>query len=136
MTIIKRTVHVNFAVQADTPVSELDTCYINLNEYDLGAHGFPTVALKQVEIEIDTDKFIEVALSTLDDTEQKMRAEFQQKLETLQAARANLLSLPAPSTPTPQPNVLDFVNATTDPVEAEERSLTDVFYVMLQRSRV
>ena len=129
MPTIKRVIDVHFAVQANTPLSELDTCYVQLREYDLGSHGFTTLAVRQVEIEINTDKFVENALKDLDATEHVLRAEFQTKLDKLQAARANLLSLPAPTDPTPTPDVLNAISATLDPGEAEKHSLTEVFYV-------
>lgn len=129
MTTIKRTVKTFYSVVADTPVDRLSDCYVNINEYDLSAHGLPAIAIVDVEIEIDVDKFVAATLTSLDKSEATLRAEFQAKLDQIQSARANLLSLPAPSAPVPQPDVLDFVRATLDPVEAEERSLTDVFYV-------
>lgn len=129
MTTIKRTVKTFYSVVADTPVDRLSDCYVNINEYDLSAHGLPTIAVVDVEIEIDVDKFVAATLTSLDKSEATLRAEFQAKLDQIQSARANLLSLPAPSAPVPQPDVLDFVNATLDPVEAEARSFTDVFYV-------
>ena len=129
MTTIKRTVKTFYAVVADTPVDRLSDCYVNINEYDLSAHGLPAIAIVDVEIEIDVDKFIAATLTSLDKSEATLRAEFQAKLDQIQSARANLLSLPAPSAPVPQPDVLDFVRATLDPVEAEERALTNVFYV-------
>ena len=126
---IKRTVKTFYAVAADTPVDLLSECYVNMDERDLSAYGLPTIAVVDVEIEIDVDKFIADALTSLDKSEATLRAEFQNTLDQLQSTRANLLSLPAPSAPIPQPDVLDFVNATLDPVEAEERYLTNVFYV-------
>lgn len=129
MTIIKRTVKTFYAVVADTPVERLSECYVNMNEYDLSAHGLPTIAVVDVDIEIDVDKFIDDTLTSLDKSEATLRAEFQKKLDQIQSTRANLLSLPAPTAPIPQPDVLDFVNATLDPVEAEARSFTDCFYV-------
>ena len=129
MPTIKRVIDVHFSVQANTPLSELDTCYVSLHKYDLGSSGFTTLAVRQVEIEIDTDKFVENALNDLDATEHVLRAEFQNKLDKLQAARANLLSLPAPTAPAPQPDVIDFVVATLDFDEAEEHHITRVFYV-------
>ena len=129
MPTIKRVIDVHFSVQANTPLSELDTCYVSLHKYDLGSSGFTTLAVRQVEIEINTDKFVENALKDLDATEHVLRAEFQNKLDKLQAARANLLSLPAPTAPAPQPDVIDFVVATLDFDEAEEHHITRVFYV-------
>ena len=129
MTTIKRTVKTFYSAVADTPVDRLSDCYITINEYDLSAHGLPTIAAVDVEIEIDVDKFIADTLTSLDKSEATLRAEFQAKLDQIQSTRANLLSLPAPSAPSPQPDVLNFVRATLDPVEAEERALTNVFYV-------
>ena len=129
MPTIKRVIDVHFSVQANTPLSELDTCYVSLHEHDLGSHGFTTLAVRQVEIEIDTDKFVENALKDLDATEHTLRAEFQNKLDNLQAARANLLSLPAPTDPTPTPDVFDVISATLDPIEAEIHCIAKVFYV-------
>lgn len=129
MSTIKRVIDVHFSVQANTPLSELDTCYVSLHQYDLGSNGFTTLAVRQVEIEIDTDKFVENALKDLDATEHVLRAELQTKLDKLQAARANLLSLPAPTAPAPQPDVIDFVEATLDFDEAEEHHITRVYYV-------
>jgi len=129
MSTIKRVIDVHFSVQANTPLSELDTCYVSLHEHDLGSHGFTTLAVCQVEIEIDTDKFVENALKDLDATEHTLRAEFQNKLDKLQAARANLLSLPAPTASTAQPDVIESISATLDPGEAEKHALTEVFYV-------
>ena len=129
MTTIKRTVKTFYTVGADTPIDRLSKCSVNMDGYDLSAHGLPTIAVTDVEIEIDVDKFIADTLTSLDKSEATLRAEFQAKLDQIQSARANLLSLPAPSAPIPQPNVLDFVNATLDPVEAEARSFTDCFYV-------
>lgn len=129
MPTIKRVIDVHFAVQANTPLSELDTCYVSLHEHDLGSHGFTTLAVRQVEIEIDTDKFVENALKDLDATEHTLRAEFQNKLDKLQAIRGNLLALPAPTDPTPTPAVLNAISATLDPGEAEKHALTEVFYV-------
>ena len=129
MPTIKRVIDVHFAVQANTPLSELDTCYVQLREYDLGSHGFTTLAVRQVEIEVDTDKFVENALKDLDATEHVLRAEFQNKLDKLQAARANLLALPAPTDPTPTPDVFNAISATLDFNEAEEHHITRVFYV-------
>ena len=126
---IKRTVKTFYAVAADTPVDLLSECYVSMDERDLSAYGLPTIAVVDVEIEIDVDKFIADALTSLDKSEATLRAEFQNTLDQLQSTRANLLSLPAPSAPIPQPDVLDFVNATLDPVEAEARSFTDCFYV-------
>lgn len=129
MTTIKRTVKTFYAVVADTPVDRLSECYVHMHEQDLSAHGMPTIAVVDVEIEIDVDKFIADTLTSLDKSEATLRAEFQKKLDQIQSTRANLLSLPAPSASIPQPDVLDFVRATLDPAEAEERYLTDVFYV-------
>lgn len=129
MTIIKRTVQVHFAVLANTSIEDLGSAYINMTNSDLSEHGWSTIVVKDIDVSINTEKFIETTLAGLDKAEAKLRAEFQKHLEELKTTRANLLSLPAPSAPTPQPDVLDFVNATLDPVEAEDRSLTDVFYV-------
>ena len=129
MTTIKRTVKTFYSVVADTPVDRLSECYVSMDGYDLSAHGLPTIAVTDVEIEIDVDKFIADARTSLDKSEATLRAKFQSKLNQIQSTRANLLSIPAPSAPIQQPDVLDFVNATLDPVEAEARSFTDCFYV-------
>lgn len=129
MTTIKRTVKTFYAVVADTPIDRLSDCYVSMDGYDLSAHGLPTIAVVDVEIEIDVDKFSADTLTSLDKSEATLRAEFQSKLNKIQSTRANLLSIPAPSAPIPQPSAIDFVNATLDPVEAEARSFTDCFYV-------
>ncbi len=129
MTTIKRTVKTFYSVTADTTIDKLSECYINMNAHDLTGYGFPSIAVVDVEIEIDVDEFIASTLVALDKSEATLRAEFQAKLDQIQSARANLLSLPAPAAPIPQPDVLDFGLATLDPVEAEVHSLTDVFYV-------
>ena len=129
MPTIKRVIDVHFSVQANTPLSELDTCYVSLHEHDLGSHGFTTLAVRQVEIEIDTDKFVENALKDLEATEHTLRSEFQNKLDKLQAARANLLALPAPTNSSLQLDAFDAISATLDPGEAEKHSLTEIFYV-------
>ena len=126
MTTIKRTVKTFYSVTADTTVDKLSECYINMNAHDLTGYGFPSIAVVDIEIEIDVDEFIASTLVALDKSEATLRAEFQNKLDKLQSTRANLLSLPAPTT---QPAVLDFVNATLDPAEAEDYSLINVFYV-------
>ena len=129
MPTIKRTVKTFYSVTADTTVDKLSECYINMNAHDLTGYGFPSIAVVDIEIEIDVDEFIASTLVALDKSEATLRAEFQNKLDKLQSTRANLLSLPAPSAPTTQPAVLDFVNATLDPAEAEDYSLINVFYV-------
>ena len=126
MTIIKRTVQVHFAVLANSSIEDLGSTYVNMTNSDMSEHGWSTIAVKDIDVSINTEKFIETTLAGLDKAEAKLRAEFQKHLEELKTTRANLLSLPAP---TPQPNVIDFVNATLDPVEAEARSFTDCFYV-------
>lgn len=129
MTTIKRTVTTFYSVTADTTVDKLSERYINMNARDLTGYGFPTIAVVDVEIEIDVDEFIASTLVALDKSEATLRAEFQNKLNQLQSTRANLLSLPAPSAPIPQTDARDFVRATLDPAEAEAHALTDVFYV-------
>lgn len=130
MTIIKRTAKTFYSVAADTTVDKLSECCIVASDYDISAYGRTNIVVVDVEIEIDVDEFIASTLVALDKSEATLRAEFQNKLDQLQSTRANLLSLPAPSAPIPQPNVIDFVNATLDPVEAEARSFTDCFYVI------
>ena len=129
MTTIKRTVQVHFAVLANSSIEDLGSTYVNMTSSDMSEHGWSTIAVKDIDVSINTEKFIETTLAGLDKAEAKLRAEFQKHLEELKTTRANLLSIPAPSAPIPQPSAIDFVNATLDPVEAEARSFTDCFYV-------
>ena len=129
MTTIKRTVRIYFSVMAGTNLEDLGTAYIDTAISELSDHGWTTVDVKDIDISIDVAKFAETTLTGLDKREAHLRAEFQTELNELQSIRANLLSLPAPSAPTTQPAVLDFVNATLDPAEAEDYSLINVFYV-------
>ena len=126
MTTIKRTVQVHFAVLANSSIEDLGSTYVNMTSSDMSEHGWSTIAVKDIDVSINTEKFIETTLAGLDKAEAKLRAEFQKHLEELKTTRANLLSLPAPI---PQPDAIDPVNATLDPVEAEARSITNVFYV-------
>lgn len=129
MTTIKRTVRVYFSVTAGTKLEGLGITYINTTLSDLSALGWTLVDVKDIDISIDVAKFAETNRAGLDKTEARLRADFQAALNKLQSTRANLLSLPAPSAPTPQPDAVDTLRATLDPTEAEDCSLTDVFYV-------
>ena len=106
MPTIKRVIDVHFSVQHST--FRIGHVLRKPARISISAlHGFTTRS-PFVEIEIDTDKFVENAQRS-EATEHAVARRVPDKLDKLQAARANLLALPAPPTRLLQSDVIDAI---------------------------